>query len=218
MVTYFGEDLQGSSSNYTNTFPHPNADAAKNNFTNQLNTVITQNFESIPVGTASPISVNFGSTTATITGTGATVSNVQNSGAFATSGTHYLFSTTDTSLAFSTPEAAFGFYGTDIGDSGATSLILTLNNSIQEQVPIPANFTSAANGSVLYFGLIAPSGEEFTGITFPNNSKGADYFGFDDFTIATPKQVNLPEPGLASACFIGAALLLLVRRQKPQTI
>ena len=42
----------------------------------------------------------------------------------------------------------------------------------------------------------------------------SDFFGFDDFTIATPAQVGVPEPASAGLVAVGAALAVGRRRRR----
>jgi uncharacterized repeat protein (TIGR01451 family) len=105
-------------------------------------------------------------------------------------------------IRFSSPQAAFGFYGTDIGDQNITSLGLTLSNETthtSREVTLPVNLVALRSpGSVLYFGLV-DTDNPFTSITFhPTTFSVFDDFGFDNFIIAQPQQVNPgPVPGLS---------------------
>ncbi|HEX8200649.1 MAG TPA: hypothetical protein VF590_09190, partial [Isosphaeraceae bacterium] len=78
-------------------------------------------------------------------------------------------------IRFSTPQVAFGFYGTDVGDE-SQQLVLRLSDGVTEQsvlvphlVTSPAGISAAA-GSVIYFGLI-DTDHPFTSVTFASQSE-----------------------------------------------
>ena len=72
---------------------------------------------------------------------------------------------------------------------------------------VPQAALAVADGSILYFGLIAQNaGEQFTHINFLTTVGTGDVFAFDSFTIGTQEQVTgTPEP--ATLALIAAALL-----------
>jgi len=220
--TFFGEDFVNGNKAGART----NSQAASTNFLSSLSGVSTQNFESFTTGAKSPFTVMFGSDSATITSTPATDTFIENTSGgagislFPTSGDKFVETTTDMTLTFNKPQAAFGFWATDIGDSGATSLVLSLGNADKDKVSVPAVFGIGStngkdpNGSVLFFGMIADPGKEFTSITFADNSGGGDHFGFDDFTIGEQGNVVSPPPpppptGVPLPAGVGPGLVLL---------
>jgi len=182
--TFFGEDFVNGNKGAA----RPQSQGASTNFQASLSGVSTEDFENFTTGTKSPFTLMFGTDSATITSTPAADTFIENTAGgagislFPTSGDKFVETTTDMTLTFNKPQAAFGFWGTDIGDSGATSLILTLGNATHDKISVPAKFGiggtggSNANGSVLFFGMIADPGKEFTSVTFADNSGGGDHF------------------------------------------
>jgi hypothetical protein len=202
-ITFFGEDSTANGS-----LPVTNSAAAEADFLAHLVGVVTEDFEAIPVGTTFPIVTTFGADTATLSGT-STISNtgVQATGIagrFAISGSRYLnVGTTDSgsfTLTFSSPQAAFGFYATDIGDVSG-QLAIVLDGGTPMLVP-----HSTTDGGALFFGVIDVV-NPFTTVTFVNTTGSlADAFGFDDFTIGRPQQVVTPTPEPATISLVGFAL------------
>ena len=208
---YFGEDL--SSNENARLTASPNADAARTDFLSRLVNVGTETFESAALWTEAPLSISFGAAgTATMGGDGYIATTVRqlpngkyaitptgtNTGRYPISGRQYWESWEDFSIDFSKPIAAFGFYGTDIGDINGNLTLTLLNSLTGFSQNITVNHTSGrpANmgGSVLYFGLIADASQVFNKVRFTNNSGGYDAFGFDNMTIGSIDQVALLEP------------------------
>lgn len=184
-LQFFGEDLGlGESIRLPST---PNADTARNNFFSNLIGVGTETFESFSNGTPAPITTTFGAfgDTATLTGAGnisEVTSGTNGVGRYPISGTKFYESTGVFSLAFSAPQAAFGFYGVDIGDFNG-QLTLSLLNGGTKTITVP-NSTLVPGGGALYFGIIETEAADlFTGITFGNTAPGTDFFAFDNFSI-----------------------------------
>ncbi|MFN6979155.1 MAG: PEP-CTERM sorting domain-containing protein [Gemmobacter sp.] len=164
-----------------------------------------------------------GSITATLNGAASIVGS-PGAGRFATSGSRYVQTAAggDFSITFSSAIAAFGFYGTDIGDFG-NGLILQLTKSGGSTVDLAVGNTvgsgGSTNGSLLFFGFIDLN-ETYTSIAFLNQPGGVDIFGFDDMTIGDRRQiVNPPVVPLPAALPLSLAALgllgaLKMRRRK----
>jgi hypothetical protein len=215
-VTFFGED--GNASGNT-PIAHPNSNAAQASFFSNLSNIGTESLDGFANG-AGTVSPNFGNgVTATLTG--GTITNAPSAGRFAISSPNYYeASTSSFSIALSSPIAAFGFFGTDIGDfGGQLSLTLTDANGITSTLLVPAQQGSGGgqpeNGSVLYFGFF-DTGDTYASITF-NNSNTVDVFGFDDFSVGTTAQVvpvPTPEPATMAVLGTGIAGLAAMRRRR----
>ena len=226
-VTYSGVDVNGSGTRLTAT---PFSTAAENNFRSNLTGVGTETFETQTVGASTPLVLNFGlAGTATLSGGGGTVT-ATNAGTISVGrysvpgGTNYWDVSSNPAnsfqISFSQEIAAFGFYGIDIGDFRGTVQLELLDsaNVVVGSLNLPTAAEALANGSVLYFGLIAGnSAELFRSIRFNTAVGGVpttDIFGFDSFTIGTQAQVTprIPEPG--TLALLGAALLGLSLTQR----
>lgn len=213
-VTFFGEDLTPTSVEIA----HPNADAARAAFLASLQGVGTENFDALAPGLAPPIALVFpGAGTATLNGGGSVQAGAQGGDRYPISGNQYFnASSGNFSVAFSSPIAAFGFYGVDIGDYGATltlALTDTLANVTNLVVPLTTGSSGSTSGAVLYFGFF-DTVTQYTNIAF-QNSGGGDVFGFDDLTIGSRQQV-VPVPEPTALVLVGTALLGLglQRRRK----
>jgi hypothetical protein len=205
-VTFFGED-----GNPTGTTPiaHPISDATSASFLSQLTSPGVETFDSFASG-ATAVAPSFGNgITATLNG--GVIVNSPGAGRFAISSPNFYEADTSTfSINFSGPIAAFGFYGTDIGDfGGVLSLTLTDAGGQTSSLIVPASVGSGGaqpeNGSVLYFGFYDLS-DTYTSIAF-NNSNTSDVFGFDNFTVGLEAQVNpgVPEPSTWAMMILGFA-------------
>ncbi len=227
-VTYSGVDNNGSGTRLLTT---PNSTGAENSFRSNLTGVGTETFETQTVGASAPLVLNFGvAGTATLSGGGAGTVTATSAGTISVGrysvpgGTNYWDVSSNPAssfqISFSQEIAAFGFYGIDIGDfQGTVQLELLDNaNSVVGSLNLPTAAEALANGSVLYFGLIASnSAELFRSIRFNTALGGVpttDVFGFDSFTIGTQAQVTprIPEPG--TLALLGAALLGLSLTQR----
>lgn len=213
-ITFFGEDSTASGS-----LPVPNSQAAEASFLSHLVGVTTEDFEGIAVGTSFPFSVNFGADTAMLSGT-STVGNtgVQDSGIagrFAISGSRYLnVGSTDAAsfnLTFSSPQAAFGFFATDIGDFQG-QLTVSLDGGTPFVIP---HTSPSPDGAALFWGVIDVD-NPFTTVTFANTvTTLEDAFGFDDFTIGRLEQVvDAPAPAPLSLLVLGLLGLAARRRSR----
>lgn len=67
------------------------------------------------------------------------------------------------------------------------------------------------NGSALFFGFTDRL-DTYTSITLCNSDPGHDYFGFDDFIVATP--VSVPEPTTLSLLAAGLFGIEATRRRR----
>lgn len=212
-MTFFGEDLGP----LTQSDPRPNADAARADFFTYLVGVGTEDFEGVPAGTTSPLTIDFGAAgTATLNG-GGDVTSDTTYGAFPISGSKYWeASDTSFSLNFSDSIAAFGFYGTDIGDWGGTVTVTTQDGvSTAYEIPHTSVPDGSTSGSALYWGVI-DTDNPFISITFDNTYGVGDWFGFDDFSIGSIEQVQptIPEPGTLLLLGSGLIGLLALGRKK----
>jgi hypothetical protein len=189
-VTFFAEDLNPGGSLTAAVAAEQAA------FLDQLTGVGIESFEG-----ASLPNIQFtgsaGAIDATLSGGGATINSNPSSGRFATSGSSYVQTSGggDFTINFSTAIAAFGFYGTDMGDFG-NELILRLEREGGGSVDVNVgNNDNSPNGALVFFGLI-DSVDAYTGITFLNQPTGTDVFGFDDLIIGDIGQVvTPPTPG-----------------------
>lgn len=215
-VTFFGEDPGLGET--TRLSAHSNADAARASFFSNLVGVGTQTFESFPANQGTPLSVTFpGAGTASLegqgTGGGVTASvpsGTNGAGRYPISGNIYWeVSSSNFHIQFGSRVAAFGFYGVDIGDFNG-QLTLSIERGGAPPTPFTVPHTiDGPGGSVLYFGVIDTE-NPFEKIIFGNTAGGVDFFGFDDFSIASVEQVQqiplapTPEPG--SLLLLGSSL------------
>lgn len=202
-----------------------NSTAAENSFKSNLVGVGTENFETSS-GSA-PLALDFGAAgIATLNGAG----SVQTNGVGATNGAGRYSVPGGTrfwevsagggspfQVDFSSSLAAFGFYGIDLGDFGGTlTLEMSKAGSVVGTQVVTMASQGVADGSILYFGLIAANAsEEFDSIRFLSTTGTGDVFAFDSFTIGTKEQIRqLPEP--ASLALVAGSLLGLglVRRRR----
>jgi hypothetical protein len=169
---------------------------ARNAFLAALSGVSTEDFTSVPVGSSSAaltFTGSAGNINGTLTG-GGQVINSPSFGTYATSSVNFYDNQFNAfTIAFTSPIAAFGFYGTDIGDV-SQALQITLDAGLATQrVFTVANTIGGNDGSLLFWG-ITDTTNTFSTITFAQS--GADRFGFDDLTVGDARQVTggVPEP------------------------
>jgi hypothetical protein len=213
-LIFFGEDPNANGS-----LPVPNSVAAQASFLSHLVGVHTEDFSGIAVGTQFPFNITFGLDSATLSGTnnvGNTgVQNTPIAGRFAIAGSNYLnVGTADAlsfTLTFSAPQAAFGFFATDIGDFMG-QLTLTFDGGAPIDVPHTIN---APDGAALFWGIIDVD-NPFTTVQFSNTVGAADAFGFDVFTIGRVDQVRIPvdEPGVLVLLAFGLVAIGVARRRR----
>ncbi|MFT3816964.1 MAG: PEP-CTERM sorting domain-containing protein [Rubrivivax sp.] len=169
----------------------------------------TETFEGFAVGTPGPLSLSFvdpsSSTniTATLSGGSGKVGSTDIDGRYSipsdTTSKFWLVNGADSSSAFtvvfSQVIAAFGFYGTDIGDFGGSLSIELLGGDLQTVIKTFSVPTTSSDGSTIYFGVLAgAASEDFKAIRFVSTATSTDFFGFDNFTVAARAQVVTDEP------------------------
>ncbi len=209
VTTYFGQDLVGSGT----TDPvssWPNALTASNSFQSMLVGVGTETFEGFADGTAmNGQTLNFGAAgTATFSGSMA-IQSGYSTGRFAISGSKYVEGSTGSfGITFSEEIAAFGFYGTDIGDFTG-QVTVTTANGVSHIYTIPHHIGNGSNsdpgdGSALFWGIIDTT-NPFTSVSISNSASGTDYFGFDDMTIGGIENV-VPLPGAVLLGVLGLSV------------
>ncbi|MGB3402410.1 MAG: PEP-CTERM sorting domain-containing protein [Microcoleaceae cyanobacterium] len=196
---------------------------AQQDFLSNFDNIYIEDFEDFTVGEQAseqnPIVLDFGLSTATLTGGGA-VRGAEFNGLHATSEDNYWSLTygedvQDTySIDFSQAQAAFGFYATDMGDAGKNDFKLkfTFEDETTEIVDIAHGKTNAAE---LYFGYLNTD-KLFTSVEFlANGPISQDGFGLDDVTIGTIDQVtSVPEPATVLGLLAVGALGLGAKRQR----
>ncbi len=177
--------------------------------------VSTEDFESETVGAASvPLTFvgGLGMINGTLSGGGA-VRNSPVTGTYATSGTQFYDNQFNAfTISFASQIAAFGFYGTDIGDV-QQALQVTLDKGLaSERVFTVANTIGAPNASLLFWG-VTDKANPFTTVTFAQS--GGDRFGFDDMTVGDIKQVRgVPEPAAWAMMLAGFGLVGSAMRRR----
>jgi hypothetical protein len=221
-ITFFGEDLNftdnpnDSLDNPTRPATLPNSYGARASFLANLVGVTTEDFEGFSNG-QQPTSLTFGSDVATLIGNPEVllVSTGTFNGAYPVSGDAFLFQfgpAGDFQIEFSTPQAAFGFFATDIGDGGARLVLdLLLDSGSTRSITVPHTADAQTNmtGSAFYFGFF-DTDDLFTRVTFNNTLNSSDGFGFDNMTIGRREQVD-PVAAPAPLALVTMGLVLLAR-------
>lgn len=130
-------------------------------------------------------------------------------GTFATDGTHFLEEATALVnnqfqfAGFAAPISAFGLYITDYGDYGSHPLVLTVNSTDQFVIATPTG--PSANGSLLYFGVVASGTSLITNVTLGSD----DAIGIDKVSVST-----VPETSSLILSCTGLLLMALFARSR----
>ena len=229
--TYYGHDLTGGPGIRA---ANVNALAARTSFLASLTGVGTEDFEGFAAGATPPIALVFpgaGTATMNVGGAGIMRSTVccgtNGVGRYPTSGTKWYETSSSTvtgssfSIDFSAPVAAFGFYGTDIGDFGSSLTLrffLFGGGTYDYLLPYVPSCCggSVRDGSLLYAGYINTT--TFTRVEFIGSAapSSADFFGFDDMTVGSRESVTgvVPEPASIALVATGLLGLLAVSRRR----
>ena len=208
LTTYFGQDTENAP--YTSVPPDGNAATARAAFDGsiRLETVGLQSFEQ-PEFTAQNSAASFASlnvtfqgsgnspttqetVTASFTGAGGNQYTIRDDGSFgtfATEGSQYLGSdNSNITVDFDTPVSAFGFYGTDFGEGGTTSITLTLTDTDGATFSFTQDLVPGRTGNVLFTGFTDQE-KLYDRVAISANNDN-EFFGFDSFIIADVNQVT----------------------------
>ncbi len=146
-----------------------------------------------------------------------------NAGTYPTDGVRGISinSANNLSISFSNALAAFGYFGTDLGDAGNTLTMNFYNGAtLLSSTPVTTG-TGSANSSEFFFGFIADTpAQEFNRVDFISSlSTGGDAIGIDQIKIATPAQKKVPEPSaiLGTLLFGGCVVALKRRHQQARS-
>ena len=189
--TFFGVDLSGASTT--------NATTARDAFFSFLTGGVgTESFETLPLATTDPTLTFPGAGTATLVG-GGEVRNSSTAGRFATDGANFYSARSAAdgnatfTITFGSPIAAFGFYGTDLGDfDSQLTLRFLLSGGGTTDFTLPYVAGDANNANLVFAGFISTT--TFTGVQFLGTNSD-DTFGFDELTIGSIAQV-VPNPSV----------------------
>jgi hypothetical protein len=188
--------------------------AARASFLSNLSGGVgSEGFESFTVGSNAPLNIAFpgstGNITATITGQGEIRDTINDPvGRFNTTpgGSKWWDVSGTFQIDFDAPIAAFGFYGTDIGDfNGQVTVALLGSDGVTTTNLVINNSINTINAAGLFWGFI-DTANTYTRITFGNTAAGTDFFGFDDFVIGDAQQI-VPVSAPATLALVGLGLL-----------
>ncbi len=194
-ILFFGEDPGTLSSVPVGG----NAETARNDFLSNLTAVGNEDFESLANGTGTPFALSFpgstGNLTANMTSSGGSVevTTANPVGQFSTSGNQHLDAGFGSALNIdfsATPISAFGFYGTDISDSGGDLVVDLIDiNDVMTTFTVIVD-GDGSNGNVLFWGFV-DTVTTYKQVNVRNTSSG-DRFGFDDMVIGDRGQITTP--------------------------
>lgn len=214
-ATFTGQDLTGVLPGDSSTWS--NSNAARADFLAELGGVGSENFDDIVGGTVPPIALDFpgslgSSISASLTNSGVVMSEPDR-GRFATSGTNYyqVITGNDFQIDFTTDVAAFGFYGTDIGDFDGQLFIEFLDENENILFSEEVGIANATDGNILFYGRIDET-NPFRSVRF-SAVGGNDGFGFDDMIVGDFGQVGrVPLPAAGWLLLSGVAGIAGLRR------
>jgi hypothetical protein len=247
-ATFSGYDTNPTNNTRLLFDPNSNSQAAFNSFSTQLNGIgiTTDSFEDTTNPTTTVVGNAIDGLVRVISGTTATFSlktkadplvsapsgtstqvqkkqtGVLANGTYPTDGNNFISvnTTYNFSIAFSAPVAAFGYFGTDLGDNSNVLTMQFYNNGTL----IPNNPTNAvdagtgsANSSKFFYGFIADNSTQYFDKVVFSNSASNDAIGIDQITIGTPTQVttSVPEPSsLLGTMLFGGSVILIKRRAR----
>jgi len=208
----------------------PNSISAQNEFLSYIEGYIVEDFESFSNEGKSvqptDLKIDFGvAGTATLKGgyvSGTWDTVAINNGRFSTDETGDKFLEVRTgedgnwdeasfTLEFEQAQSAFGFFGTDFENSG-TKFTFETADGRTTIFDIPFN---DPNGSAFFFGVIDTE-NPFIKVTFDGLNNAADWYGFDDFTIAIKEQVAIPTPEPATLILLVSGLAGLAGFRRKQ--
>lgn len=200
---YFGEDVSPFWPNTLNDVPRIYAAksfAVAVQFKSRLVGTSPETFETFATY-RSPTNLTFGTNMATLSGT-REITRVTDptgtfNGVFPISGTNCLLLPAQEvgffALDFSSPQAAFGFFGTDLGEFGQMQLGFIGTNGVETDIIVPVT-APQESGGCFFLGVISRDAP-FVRIQFTRLGP-TDGFGFDDMTVGTPLQVPPAQPAV----------------------
>jgi len=208
-VTYFGQDTtpslpvnQGGPNQVPRLTAIPNAQAAANRFLSRLPGAAVETFEAYTPGTA-PATLTFGTDTAALS-SGSTLKILDiptgtEMGIFPITSDRCLPVEETFSIDFSSPQAAFGFFATDV-EVATMTITLVSTNGNRTALPVPSTIPQGSGG-VLFFGVVDTE-SPFIRVEF-SGAGALDGYGFDDMAIARKEQVYPEQASLDIDLYAG---------------
>lgn len=222
---FFGLDIGGTEN--TRAPSLTNSTSAQMDFLSYLVGTGTESFETFGTGAfASGTTLNFpGAGNATLTSANAMTidqaapGGTNGVGRYPISGSRFLEANAGSfTVAFENPIAAFGFFGTDVGDFGSQLFLTFLRDggsSSVVEVDHATTFTTGA-GSALFYGFIDET-NPFNAVQFSLTGTD-DFIGIDNMTIGSVQQVIDPTVAPEPVTFIllasGLAGIAAARRRR----